>query len=291
MTEDIINFKQYLKNLNYSENTIISYVKDIEKGIEIIKKYKKQESISVDEIINLGKSDWREVLSKIHETLNVKSILRFLASWNKWAKYQSINNKHSVLINMKKPRYVENNFNYIDEKNEINIFLNSFEKKIVTWQDQRNLILVYLLYSTGIRINEALSLKWTDIHEKYIKILGKGSKIRFVPLFEFLKNYLNSYKEIIDTKNNENIFISDNNKQLHACSVARIFRNQCKTLNITSINPHQLRHSCASGLLKEGCSLRYIQLLLGHASLEVTKIYIKYSNEELKEIHNNILDN
>ena len=162
-----------------------------------------------------------------------------------------------------------------------------------TWEDYRNRALVVLLYSAGLRINEAIALKWSDISNNHIKVIGKGNKLRYVPLLDQTKDTLNEYRTALKSaikQEFEYVFISARLKRWHACSAERFFRELVAKHNLPKLTPHSLRHACATHLLKSGCNLRSIQSLLGHSNLETTKRYIQHSTEELMNIHSRIIE-
>lgn len=282
LSEDLINdikfFENWLKFHDLSKNTIKSYISDLKQTFKLLKK----EILTKNDIENLDLNEWRSIFSQLKLNGCVdKTQDRYYAALKNYAKFkkkEGINLSFNKLkISHSKKNDIIINLNIQD----IKLFLSSFNDT-KNLSDLRNKLLVNLLYSVGLRINEALNLKWINIYDKYIKIEGKGSKIRMVPLFPKIKQLLTEYSNGLNDKN-EYIFISSKKKKLLASSVARTFRNTSLKLGIKFITPHTLRHACATHLLKAGCNLRSIQALLGHSNLETTKYYLQYSNEEIKE--------
>jgi len=292
---DLEAFAKWLKYKNLSDNTVKSYLTDLYQSLQF---FGADSQISLEEIIELDINDYRAFLAQMAEK-SVKTQERMIASWRKWAKFKA---KDGIEISFNKITYPK-----APKKSFPNIELETVEKFIQiypkNWKDQRNKAIITLLYSAGLRINEALGLRWTDIQkgqkgQKYLKILGKGGKIRFTPLLPQAFEELMLYKAQIESETanfdwdriDGHIFASNQLKKQHASSVARDFRTICTKENLPPLNPHKLRHACATHLLKSGCNLRTIQTLLGHSSLETTKIYIQHSTEELQNIHKKIID-
>lgn len=152
----------------------------------------------------------------------------------------------------------------------------------------RDLLVVDMLYSTGIRRSELLAMRdlHIDLHRQEIKILGKGSKQRFVPLAPQLCQRLSHYMSLRD-----NLFPapadmafwrSDSGRPLNNYSLSRIVKVQLASTSASRKTPHVLRHSCATAMLRHDARLDAVKQLLGHASLSTTQIYTHLSFSELK---------
>lgn len=286
---DLLEFEKWLKYKGLSQNTIKNYFSDI---LQSMKFFSHNKQISLQELIQFDINKFRELLAHQQEKGHSnKTQERLIASWKKWAKFKCKNEEHenirSVFAKIKYPKIQQKVATNI-EIEEINKLL-ATQKVAKTWQELRNKALIILLYSSGIRINEAINLRWKDLSETYCKITGKGSKIRFVPILPAAKLALKEYKAALDEEN-EYVFTGQRAKKWHACSAERYFRQLVTQHNLQHITPHTLRHACASHLLKSGCSLRSIQALLGHKNLETTKIYIQHSIEDLKAAHKKALN-
>ncbi len=158
----------------------------------------------------------------------------------------------------------------------------------------RDRALLELLYATGMRVSEISSLKlgYIDLDQRFIKILGKGSKERYVPFGEIAKEWLMKYikevRPIIDKKKNDYVFLNmRDGKPLSRVSIWKIIKSYGILAGIPSrkLYPHILRHSFATHLLRNGCDLRTLQLMLGHASIATTQIYTHLDIGHLKKIH------
>ena len=144
-----------------------------------------------------------------------------------------------------------------------------------------------VLYGTGVRISELLSIKLSDIHRKdgCIRIIGKGNKERYVPLNDKLLTLIEKYWREYKTKNW--LFENDlTNKQYSATSVRSFLKQFKEKAKVTSIvTPHKFRHSHATALLEQGTDLRVIQKELGHSSIKTTQCYLHVSNTIISKIN------
>ncbi len=293
LKEDLIEFAKWLEYKGLLENTITSYLNDIKQAL-IFFANAKGNKISLENLINLSNSRYLSLLSKYAQEKSFKTQERMIATWKKWSEYKRTQKIETIFEKTIYPK----------SKHKIlpNIEFETIEKLIdtqenpETWEDYRNRALIVLLYSAGIRINEAINLSWQDINlsANWAQIRGKGNKIRYVPLLESAKTILLEYKAALNKAHPEitsdKIFISSRLKKWHACTAERFFRQLIQKHNLPKLTPHSLRHACATHLLKSGCNLRTIQSLLGHANLETTKMYIQHSTEELMDIHSKIIN-
>lgn len=220
-----------------------------------------------------------------------KSINRKISSLNAFFKYLLKTNditenpliKHNSL---KTPKKQQVPFS----KDEVLELLSHFANlKDPTFEQARNHLLIELVYSTGIRRAELINLKITniDFHNNQIKVFGKRSKERIIPILESLveriKAHLAIYKDI---KKSNYLFETKKGKPLYPSLLYRII-NENFALVSTKLkrSPHLLRHSFATHLLDNGASITAVKELLGHESLASTEIYAKNSIEALKKAH------
>tara|TARA_B100000700_G_scaffold325499_1_gene434414 strand:- start:1586 stop:2458 length:873 start_codon:yes stop_codon:yes gene_type:complete len=153
-----------------------------------------------------------------------------------------------------------------------------------------------LLYSTGLRVSEMISLKIIDLimldleKDISIRIKGKGSRIRTIPLgrkaIKSLKNYINYSRNIFikQGKNNTNIFLNYRGECISRKGVWKIFKKYAEKAGLKkSISPHSLRHSFATHLIQGGADIRAVQMMLGHVDVSTTEIYTHLDNKDLKD--------
>lgn len=158
----------------------------------------------------------------------------------------------------------------------------------------RNKALLEILYATGMRVSEVsyLRLRNVDLDQRFIKVLGKGSKERFVPFGElarkWLLEYLTKVRPLIDKRKSDYVFLNmRDGKPLSRVSIWKIIKSYGILAGIPSekLYPHILRHTFATHLLRNGCDLRTLQLMLGHASIAITQIYTHLDIGYLSKVH------
>lgn len=281
----IEDFIKYLKVIKKdSEYTLINYKKDIEELYDF-----HTDLIKIDEVIV------REYLEYLYSKgLNRNTISRKLSSIRSFYNYllkENIikTNYFKEISNPKKnkalPKYAKDN----DLEKMFNSFNN--EKPL----DQRNKLILEMLYATGIRVSELVNIKINDIN-KYnssIKILGKGSKERIVFYGSFCEDILDIYlkdgrKELLKNKQNDYLLINKNGGKLSDRYVrTMIDKTVTKCAIDYHISPHTLRHTFATDMLNAGADLISVKELLGHSTLDTTSIYTHVSNEQIKRVYNN----
>ena len=154
--------------------------------------------------------------------------------------------------------------------------------------------MIELLYATGIRVSEMVSLKLGDINEDFSQIVinAKGNKERVIPIIcsvkQKLNNYLNELKANFRQKNKPSFIFPSNSKQGHITRnrFFQLLQNLALTVGIEKdrISPHVLRHSFATHLLEKGVDLRVIQESLGHKDISTTEIYTHLDRNRLKKV-------
>lgn len=158
------------------------------------------------------------------------------------------------------------------------------------FRSARNLMTLIMLFGSGCRVSELISLDLKDFNEteSYLIITGKGNKQRAVPLTDHLRSELKIYIEQIRPKilkeNTQSIFINDRGNRPSRVDIWRWLSSWSKKAGFKqAISPHQFRHGCATALLESGADLRSIQMLLGHSSLQTTQIYTTVTNTKLTQ--------
>ncbi|MBE99474.1 site-specific tyrosine recombinase XerD [Flavobacterium coralii] len=164
-----------------------------------------------------------------------------------------------------------------------------------TNEGERNRAMLELLYSCGLRVSELVTLKLSDLffEEGFIKVTGKGSKQRFVPIGTFTQKYINIYKDEVRVfqpvkKGSEDtLFLNRRGRGLTRAMVFTIIKDLAKKINLSkNISPHTFRHSFATHLLENGADLRSIQMMLGHESITTTEIYMHLDRKFLDNVLN-----
>ena len=160
--------------------------------------------------------------------------------------------------------------------------------------DIRNKCMLELLYGTGLRISELLSLTLNDIDtiNATVRCVGKGDKERIVPINDYIIESLNDYlkvrSELLKNKNTKELFLNKDGNNLSRKGFFKLLKKMLleKGLN-PNVSPHTLRHSFATHLLEYGADLRVIQEMLGHSDISTTRIYTHITNKKVREDYNN----
>jgi integrase/recombinase XerC len=161
------------------------------------------------------------------------------------------------------------------------------EKQAPAWMPLRDTAILELFYSSGLRLAELASLDVRDIdpYNETVRVLGKGSKERMVPVGEPALQAIQEYRHRAKVQSGP-LFISKLRKRLGATSIWSLVKKYLRLADIpVPASPHKLRHSFATHMLDAGADLRSVQSLLGHASLSTTQIYTHVTTERLKKAY------
>ena len=282
--EEYLDFLKYQKN--YSDYTISSYLNDIYEYMNYIS----SEGIDYKTI---EYSDIRFYLMYLKENKqdNNSSIDRKLSSLRGFYKYLAnegvvSSNVFSLVNGPKKSKKLPRYFEY----NELEEMFNVFD--LSTPLGQRDSLLLEMLYATGCRVGELVSIKVDDIDfgRRNILITGKGNKERYLTYGEYCEDILNKYLSdgylFLNKEKSKYLFLNNNGGVLTERGVRFILDRIIKQTGINKkISPHMIRHSFATHLLNEGCDLLTVQKLLGHESIKATQIYTHVTTDRLKEVY------
>ena len=279
------DFLKYIKiEKNYSENTIISYKKDLVEYEEYLK----------EKNTNIKNTDYKFVRSYLtymfDKKYEKKTISRHISTLRSYYKYlyeeKKINKNPMELISNPKLDKKLPNFLYYDE---LEILLNIPDRSTVL--GLRDALILELLYSTGIRVSELINIKMKDINRsnKKILIMGKGSKERYVLYGEVLSKLLDLYLDESRSKLNKNseyLILNKNGNKITDRGIRLIISNILKKGSLDfHVSPHTLRHTFATHMLENGADLKSVQELLGHENLSTTQVYTHVTNERLRSVY------
>lgn len=283
--EEFINYLRYEKRL--SPHSVLAYSTDLDQFLIYLKNtYSLTDSKEINHSIIRS---W--IVSLMENKLSARSVNRKISTLKTFYKFLlrerilDINpmNKIQSPKNPKRlPVFVEESkMNALIEEVA---FADDFEGK-------RNLLIIEMLYATGMRRIELVNLKETDInfYNNTIKVLGKRNKERLIPLSAELKilirEYLDQRNKSVQLKN-DFLFLTEKGNQIYPGAVYRIVKNSLnKVTTLSKKSPHVLRHTFATHLLNNGANLNAIKELLGHANLAATQIYTHNTIEKLKSVH------
>ena len=269
------NFYDYLsKEKNYSSNTVIAYKKDVETFQEFCRV-----KFELNNLLKVTYPIIREWIINLSEKeLSPLSINRKISSLSKYYDFLiKINDlKSSPLKNHKRLKVQKKliiPFSEDEVLKVVDVFSKNFEGK-------RNLLIVDMLYSTGVRRDELINIKLNDVllDENLVKVLGKRNKERLVPLVLNLKSRINDYLKFRNEikSSSSNFFITTKGKKIGPSLVYRVVKNYfSKVSTKVKTSPHVLRHSFATHMLNNGADINSIKEIMGHSSLASTQIYTK----------------
>ncbi len=276
--EYINNFLLYLEmDLNYSKNTINTYLNALNHLNDEIKK----------DILKLTSKDIENFISELE--LESSSISNYLSAYKTFYNYYikigqiSINPIDKVdtpKLSKHLPTYL--NVEEVDKLLDIEI-KDAFSA--------RNKSILELLYATGLRISELINLEFKniDLNDCIVRIMGKGSKERIVPIndlaIKYLKIYVKDYRyKLVKTEQNNYVYLNNHGKKMTRQGVFKMIKKRTLETGIKKdVSPHTLRHSIATHMLENGADLRIIQEFLGHESIGTTQIYTHLTNQKLKK--------
>lgn len=279
-------FLNYLKNIRlYSKKTVASYEYDLKDYALFLEKNNLTIKDDNDKTLKL-------YLNYIYDKkISNKSISRHLSSLRTYYDFLKKENivTENIFKNVKNPKIEKTIPNFISH-DKLNEIFTSFNDSNL---DIRNRLVIELLYATGLRVGELVNIKIKDIDfgAQSIKVLGKGSKERYVfynnTTKEVLKKYLVVRKKL-QKKENDYLLLNDKGTPIKEASVRKIIQTTLMKCGIKSkITPHTFRHTFATDLLNQGLDLVNVKELLGHASLNTTSIYTHITNDRIKEVYQN----
>ena len=285
----IKHFNEYLRlEQSLSDNTINAYCHDIELFREFLED--KKSSISITEITH---HDIEDFFAKLYDLgIAASSQARILSGLKNFFKYllqEKICEADPTLL-VSSPsigRHIPDVLSY---------------EEIVSMMDcidlsqqfgHRNKAIIEVMYGCGLRVSEVISLNISDIYikDEFIKVFGKGSKERLIPIGKKTINELMLYikgerlHQDIKPKFSDKVFISARGTSLTRQSVFLLVKSLAEKAGIKkTISPHTLRHSFATHLIEGGADLRAVQQMLGHSSITTTEIYTHISDEYLRQV-------
>lgn len=281
--DDFFDYITYEKK--YSIHTVNNYKKVVLEYLEFLDK----ECIDIKDANNLVVRNYLRSLDK-HNYSN-KTLCLYISSLRSFYKYLLKNRviKSNPMVLIKNPK-LEKRVPKFLYYNELSSLFESIDTSTVL--GIRDNLILEILYSTGVRVSELVSIKLSDINnfDKSITIFGKGKKSRIVLFGDTLEStlnlYLNKSRNILIKTNTDILLLNKNGTPLTDRGVRLIISKIVEKASIKqNVSPHVLRHTFATHLLKEGADLKTVQELLGHATLSATEVYTHVTNEGLRKTY------
>lgn len=284
MDNYIEQFTYYLKlERGVAENTLVNYLYDMEKLQQFL-------GSDVD-MLHVEESDIRNFIYFVADFLASSTQARLLSSINHFYSFLILQNaiQNNPVTFIELPRQ-SRKLPVVLSVDEIDLLqsLIDFSKN----EGIRNDAIIETMYSCGLRVSEVIGLKLSDLYfdEGFIKVLGKGSKQRFVPIASSAVKKINSYISErrshlkIKSEAEDVLFLNRRGAQLTRAMIFTILKDLAKIAGLTkNVSPHTLRHSFATHLLENGADLRSIQMMLGHESITTTEVYLHLDKQKLKQ--------
>ena len=291
LSDDVYRFIDHLRyEKRASIHTISSYSNVLKRAVTVLERefdnIKSWQSVGLEQMraiqrdFNFNDENIKQSNNSVaHDLYALSSFFKYLIKQGKLS-----DNPCSLIKAPKVKRHLPK----ILTLNEIDVLLD-YEPKDVF--EQRDSAIAELLFSSGLRVSELVGLDLKDLNyeTKEIRVLGKGSKYRIVPVGEKALDKISNYLKIRDEfkPSEDALFLNKYGRRLTTRAVEQnLDKLSIKAGVQTHLNPHKLRHSFATELLQGGADLRSVQEMLGHASLAATQVYTHLDFEHLKSVYN-----
>ena len=277
---DYLDFLENIKGL--SKNTTSSYQRDLNKLSKFL------QASDINGFNGLSEeicSAW--IADLFQHNVSARSIQRHISSAKGFFNYLKkiglvTDSPFDLISSPKSPSHLPS----VLSPEEVSQLLNFKPKNA---QEKRDLAIIELIYSSGLRVSEAVNVNLNDFEDNknFLRVLGKGSKTRLVPVGRYAQNAINDWvaeREKLSTNDNA-LFVNLRGNRISTRSVQERIKSIAIMQGLPPVNPHMLRHSFATHLLESSGDLRSIQELLGHSSLSTTQIYTRLDYQHLIKVY------
>ena len=281
----IKEFKYYLRiERSLADNTIQSYLRDINKLADYCNKFKIDEK-------NVKVNDIRNFINHLNnDQISARSQARIISGIKAFYKYLILEDyiKDNPTLLIENPK-IGLKLPEVLSVNEIEIIISSID--LSKKHGQRNKAIIETLYSCGLRVTELINLKISNINfkEEYIKVIGKGNKERLTPIgsnaLKYIQIYVNEVRihQKINKGHEDIVFLNNRGSTLSRVMIFTLIKNTLEKCGIKKkVSPHTFRHSFATHLIEGGADLRAVQEMLGHESITTTEIYTHLDKDYLR---------
>ncbi len=273
------------RSRGYSAHTLAAYRRDMQQFLNFIKEYRGA-AVGLELLTALEIGDFRAwVAARAREGLLPRSNARAVAvvrSFYRYLERQGVM-KDSAIFALKSPKFAKTLPKDISRDQALAL-LQHLKNNAPGWMGLRDMAFALLLYGTGLRISEGLSVTQAMLAGEVITVRGKGSKERAVPMLPAIREAIAAYLAALPfaVAKGESIWRGEQGKKLQASVFQKIMKDARRAIGLPeSLTPHALRHSFATHLLESGADLRAIQELLGHSSVSTTQVYTHVNTQRL----------
>lgn len=284
-TNIIRSYQRYLKlQRGYSPNTLDAYIRDLLKLINYL------ENVDKD-VLDVELSDLQHFAASLHDIgIHARSQCRILSGVRSFFRFLELEGyRDDDPSELLESPVLGEHLPEVLSAEEVDMLEGAID--LSKWEGQRNRAIIEVLFSCGLRVSELVNLKLSDlfIQEQYVRILGKGSKERLVPIspraIKELDYWFMDRREMkIKPGEEDFVFLNRRGAHLTRVMILIMIKETAVAAGIQkTISPHTLRHSFATALLEGGADLRAIQAMLGHESIGTTEIYTHIDMSTLRE--------
>lgn len=268
-----------------SKNTLESYRLDLTAFALWLPKQSKQ-------LLTVGQADIQQYLAVKFPLSKPRSIGRLIASLRRFYRYLLRENRvtKDPTLQIESPKLPRSLPKSLNEDEVVGLLNAPNVEEAVGLRDRA---MLELLYACGLRVSELVGIKLTEVsvNEGVVRVTGKGSKTRLVPMGEEAADWLSRYikyarSEILQKRLCDALFVTNRGEAMTRQAFWYLIKRYAFLAGITKhISPHVLRHAFATHLLNHGADLRVVQMLLGHSDISTTQIYTHVARERLKQLH------
>ena len=268
-----------------SSNTLLSYSRDMKKLFQFFQKEK----------IHWLKAGEENLIRFIHHqsrsSLSARSLARLISSLKSFYKFLVLDGmiKKSPAVNLSSPKTWFSLPKFLT-MSEVDLLLNQPDEKDI--RGIRDKAMLELLYATGLRVSELVTLKIKDLNleDGFLLCMGKGGKERIVPIGDSatraIRRYLDEARPLLLKQPNNFLFLTRRGSAFTRQGFWKLLKSYAKKADLdVKISPHVLRHTFATHLLERGADLRSVQLMLGHSQITTTQIYTHVSRQQLRRVY------
>ena len=284
-TNIIRSYQRYLKlQRGYSPNTLDAYIRDLLKLINYL------DAVDKD-VLDVELSDLQHFAASLHDIgIHARSQCRILSGVRSFFRFLELEGyRDDDPSELLESPVLGEHLPEVLSAEEVDMLEGAID--LSKWEGQRNRAIIEVLFSCGLRVSELVNLKLSDlfIQEQYVRILGKGSKERLVPIspraIKELDYWFMDRREMkIKPGEEDFVFLNRRGAHLTRVMILIMIKETAVAAGIQkTISPHTLRHSFATALLEGGADLRAIQAMLGHESIGTTEIYTHIDMSTLRE--------